>query len=430
MDTIHELSHAVALPDFDIFGIPGTQTTVERGITTEYRPIASLDGSSTIEFQVPTSADEYVRLEDTQLYLRVKVTATSSSPVASVEKPLKKVSPVNYLLHSMIKQVDLMIGDKLVTASPQTYAYRAYLEALLGYSQDAKKSYLGTSLWMDDPDKRLPLKNFDEISQNGEIDLIGRLHLDLAQQNRVILGGCKLTFKLHFNETKFFLMADDVTPKVSILDAALFVHKSKAHPMVVAGHAAALLKAPAKYPITHKRVKSFTINKGVYDVSMDNIHIGQLPRRIIVAMVPNDAFNGSLTKNPFYFDHFNIIHFATYVNGIQYPQRAYNPDFSRAQYARELYCLVEALNQNNIECTVPFNRLTYANGNTIFAVNYSADHSAGCVEGHSNPIQHGSLRLEMRFKSELPETITVIVLMEFDKIIEIDQYKNAAIEFN
>ena len=284
MDTIHHLSHAVPIPEFDIFGVPGTQTTVERDITTEYRPISSLDGSSTLEFHVPTSEDEYVRLDDTSLYLRIKVTATSSSPSANIEKPLKKVSPVNYLLHSMIKQMDLMIGDKLVTASPQTYGYRAYLEALLGYSEEAKKSYLNTSLWQDDPDKRLKLKNFDELSYNGEVDMIGRLHLDLSQQNRVILGGCKLTFKIHFNEMKFFLMAEDVIPNVTILEAALFVHKSKAHPMVVAGHAAALLKAPAKYPITHKRVKSFTINKGVYDVSIDNMHIGQLPRRIIFAM--------------------------------------------------------------------------------------------------------------------------------------------------
>ena len=45
---------------------------------------------------------------------------------------------------------------------------------------------------------------------------------------------------------------------------------------------------------------------GTYDACLDNIHSGQLPRRVFVSFVSNTAFCGYYNLNPFKFDHFNI----------------------------------------------------------------------------------------------------------------------------
>jgi hypothetical protein len=42
MNAIHELISLVALTEFDLFGVPPTQLTVEKDIQTEHRPIATL----------------------------------------------------------------------------------------------------------------------------------------------------------------------------------------------------------------------------------------------------------------------------------------------------------------------------------------------------------------------------------------------------
>ena len=74
MSTIHELSSVLALPEFDIFGVPPTQLTVEEDIQTEHRPISVItDSISPIEFEIHTGIDEYINLGKSELYLCIKI---------------------------------------------------------------------------------------------------------------------------------------------------------------------------------------------------------------------------------------------------------------------------------------------------------------------------------------------------------------------
>src|SRR5277367_6245455 len=116
MSTIHELSSLVALPEFDLFGVPPTQLIVEKDIQSEHRPISSLNNaSSPIQFEIHTGTDEYVQLRECELYLCLKINLAKTNDTAGklraiVAEDWKKISPVNYLLHSMIKQITLSIG--------------------------------------------------------------------------------------------------------------------------------------------------------------------------------------------------------------------------------------------------------------------------------------------------------------------------------
>ena len=53
---------------------------------------------------------------------------------------------------------------------------------------------------------------------------------------------------------------------------------------------------------------------------------------LLVALVESEAFNGAYTKDPFKYKHFNCNFIATYVNGVQYPQKAYQPNFGEDLY--------------------------------------------------------------------------------------------------
>lgn len=129
-----------------------------------------------------------------------------------------------------------------------------------------------------------------------------------------------------------------------IIDANLYLHKSKVVPAIVDAHNEAIRKAPIKYPITRSEVRSFNIPSGVHDVVVDNFVSGQLPRRMFIMFVRNTAYNSSILEDPFKFDHFNINHIACYINGVQYSNKAFTTNFNKGKYMREYLGLFEALN--------------------------------------------------------------------------------------
>ena len=429
-------------PDFDLFGLPPTQQTVEKDVFTEHRPISILNSNSVIQFVVPTSLDEYVQLRESLLYLKFKINIKKKDGTNVTEADWKKIAPVNYLLHSMFRQIDLEFAGKSITLSPQTYAYKARLEYDFGFTNDAKKSHLTAAGAYDDyTEKKSISENRSKflrpttITTDGagdSIELMGKLHLDMAFQPRALLGGTQLKLTLVPNEPKFFLMLTDSTiiPELVFENVILYVHRSKISWPVIEAHNVVLQKSNAKYPISRSFVKAFNVNSGNIDVSIDNAITGQLPRRVFIAMVTNDAFNGNYSKNPYNFQHFNLNHLAVYLDGEQFPLNAYKPNFDKKLFVREYMGLFESLNQLNTDSTLTLTKNEWADGNTIFGFNFAPDMADDCNKmGYVNPIRDGSLRIDLKFSQALSETINVLLYCEYDNIVEITHDRNVVTDY-
>ena len=434
MASIHKLSSVVPLNEFDIFGIPPTQSTVEQDILTEHRPIAALDSKSYIEFIFSSAQDEYIRLDKTWLYLRLRVNISKPLNVTVAETDWAKVSTVNNLLNSIFKQVDLSIGDRNITPQHQTYSYKTDFEYRLGKSKDAKESFLSSGFWFEEWDKepeeinaarsKLIKADASPFENGKEFDLMGRIHLSMFEQNKALLGGCNLKLRLLPNTPDFYMMCDSTVriSSVEFLNTCLYVHRSKISKPVLAGHLKGLELGNARYQVRESFVVPVTINKGILDTIVDNVWNGQLPKRAFVAFVDHAAFNGSTILNPYNYQHFDLMHLSFYLNGIQYPEKAFTPDFDKNLYIREYLSLFEATNQDNVDSCITIKRSQFPNGNNIFAVNFNPDLSTGCCStGYVNPLKYGSLRLQIRFKKALPKTITALVYLDYDTILEIDK---------
>ncbi|XP_025018287.1 uncharacterized protein F54H12.2-like [Tetranychus urticae] len=435
MTSIHKLSSEALLPELDIFTVPPTQKSIERSYETQHRPISSITGGNYLEFHIPTSKDEYILMHETYLYVKMQLVMNKNDNTAMTEADWVWLKPANNLLHSMIKQVELKLGNREVTSSSNTYAYRAYFENLLGYGKSAKDTHLQCCLWNEDAAERrgyfLPATNNDKIGESKVVDLYGKLHVDLTFQGKALIGGCDLQLKLILNTTDFaFEYSNAVTLNHKIIDSCLFVHRLRAYPGLVTAHAKALALAPAKYPITRVEVKHIPIPSQSMDAVLDNIIIGQLPRRLFLGCVSNKAFNGSREKDPFRFEHFNISQAICYLNGVQYPSNGYQPDFDKGNYIREYSGLFQAMNMNSTESTIDIKRKEFADGKTIFGFNFAPDLSHGCdLVGHVNPINHGTLRIYLKFAKALAEVIDVVIFCEYDNIIEIDYERNIASDY-
>ncbi|KAL6417001.1 hypothetical protein ACFW04_014712 [Cataglyphis niger] len=445
MSFLHSHSSECLKSELDLFSLPPTQTSIESSQWIHYKPVTLLSDDSPIEFVIPGHGEEYLDLAYTMLSLRVRVETAGDSAghVTGGSASTSNVGPVNHLLHSIFNQIDVYFNQKLVSPPNNAYAYRAYIEALLNYSSPAKTSHLTSCLWdadtpgrMDEPVESKTansalVRRAHYIRGGRALDLIGHLHCDVFNQDKFLINGVEVRLRLVRSKDSFCLMdSNGTSSKIHILNASLLVRRAKISAGLLLAHARMLSKVTAKYPLTRVEVKTFTIHSGVVAESLDNVILGQLPKRIIVGFVNNKAFNGDRKLNPFNFKNYGINFFSLYVDGMQIPSRALQPAFSAEEslYVEAYQTLftgtgIHFLNEGN-----SISRDDYSKGYTLFAFDLTPDLSANYA-GHWNLVKHGSLRLEVRFEKALIETVNCIIYAEFDNVIEIDSSRQVIVDF-
>ena len=422
--------------ELELFTVPPTNISMESGGMIEYLPVASI-GDGPIEFHIKGSEQEYIDIGRTVLYIKAKIVKKDKSALEADAK----IGPVNLWLHSLFSQVDVQLNDKLVSPSVNTYPYKAYLETLLSYGFDAKESQLSSELWYQDDESMNqidPHADADDINtgfkargqltaRSKTVEMMGRLHGDIFQQDRYLVTGVEMNIRLIRSPETFHLMGDGTAYTTVIEQASLFVRKVKLNPAISNDHNKRLSEGKkAQYPVRRGVVTTFTIPQGHVAINKDNIIMGQLPRRIIVGLVGNKAFNGSVADNPFEFKNFNLNYFALYVDGVQYPKKPLKPDFSADQYLRSYMTLFEGTGMLNDNKGNGIRRSDYKNGFALYAFDLTPDMTEG---SHVDPIKHSSIRMDFHFKVDLPETVNVIVYSEYDNVIQIDRARNVITDF-
>ena len=330
--------------ELDLFTTPMTQTAIESGAWIEYNPISTISDGTPIEFYVTGTGTDYMDLANTQLYVKAQVINPDGTPIDNTQH----VAPVNLLLHSLFNEVDVKLNDTLVSSTNNTYPYRAYIETLLSYGPSAKKSQLATFMYYKDVSGSMEesnpldaaaantgMKKRHALIANGRVvDLLGRLHTDLFFQDKYLPCDVGMRIRLVRSKHAFCLMSDAAQPgyKIKIHECKLFVRKVKISPSVFFAHEKALEISNAKYAIRRVICKSYTIAAGTHDNTQEALFSGQLPSRIVLACVDNDAFNGTYRKNPFNFKNFDITSVKIFLDGqSQSHIKAIEPNFGAHQ---------------------------------------------------------------------------------------------------
>ena len=436
MAFVHENSCECAKSELDLFTIPPTQTSIEMSTFCDYYPLTSLADGTPIEFEIGGTGDDYIDLANTFLYLKVKLTRADGTDLHADDV----VAPTNYFLHGLFSQVDIWLNGTQITASMNTYPYRAILEALLSYGSDAKRSQLSASLFYADDAGKFDNIAVDDTANTGfatrrattarsrTVDLMGRLHADIFFQDRYMLNEVSVKIKLTRSKKEFCLIgADDVNFAIRIVGAELHVRKVKLSPSVFLAHAKALERGTAKYPLKRVVCKTFTIPAGFLDVSIEKLFSGQLPARIVVGLVDVESFNGAIRRNPYNFRHFDLNEIAVYLDGQQAQSvRVLRPDFANRQYVDAYMSLFSGTNKINRDEGNYISREDYATGYSLYVYDLSPDLAEN---DHFNLIRQGNVRLVLKFANALPGAVTAVVYAEFDSLIEVDRDRNIVYDF-
>ncbi|XP_075707212.1 uncharacterized protein F54H12.2-like [Rhinoderma darwinii] len=434
MAFIHTASVECAKSELDLFEIQPTQTSIEKSLYVEVQPLAAIAEAAPLEFYIAGSGEHYLDLNNTLLYLTLRIVKNDNTPIADGTR----VSLTNYPIATLFSQLDVSLGDRLISQSNSLYPYRAYIETILNYSSDALSTQFTTGLFYKDTAGQHQVRAIGGSNtgftkralmtdRSKVVEVLGHLHSDLFFQEKLILNGVDLKIKFTRCKDEFCLMSAEAEPfKIQILNASLFVKRVQISHAVRLGHAQGLLSSNAKYAIDRVSMKVFSVPVGSRVCSQENLFLGQLPRTVIIGFVDNDAFSGAYDQNPLCFKHNHMNFAALYVDGEQIPTKPFQPDFENGNAVREYMSLVHIARKQNADSGLLIDREEFLNGYTLLAFDLSPDQEGG---SHFSLIRNGNLRVEIRFSRALGRTVNMIIYGIFDNIIEITQRREVVYDF-
>ena len=134
---------------------------------------------------------------------------------------------------------------------------------------------------------------------------------------------------------------------VKIDTATLSVRHVQLLPAIANDLNQSIARHNAKFPIRRVEVKTFTIGAGMRSKIEDHLFQGQLPKRVFLGMVSNEAFNGSVDTNPFFSQHFDLKKLEITCDGHNIYGRTFEPNFGQQRYLRSYMSVYQALSTPN-----------------------------------------------------------------------------------
>ena len=417
--------------ELNYFEAPVIQTAVQEEYDQEISPIATIQDGAPIEFMVKGVRDLYLDLNNTKLEVCLKICETNGTALVAGDR----IGVDNLMLHSMFSNVDMEVGQKQVTDPNNLYPYRSIFETILNYPREVLDTRMICEGWTKDT-----AAQFDVTDPTGAntglgtreqnyrasraVRFIGRPHLDLFHQEKLLPGGVDMKLRFIPHKAPFVILNAAATAevpqknlKVSISSAKLYIRTKKVSPSLIMAHEQMLQTGTYKIPFTKVQMKTLTIPQGVTNFQYDNLYLGNLPDRIALALVHDEAVTGSYTRNPFKFDHYGLTHLGLKVGGEQIPKIPYQPDFTTRDYLREYMTVLSALGFDMGPNCWDITPTEWANGYNIYVFKITPG-PLGIVKSLSRA---GNIRLEIKFREATTHNITAILLSEDRDILEIDK---------
>lgn len=429
--------------EVDLFSPPLHTHCVLNAGDREYLPVASHQHGAPIEFMVKGADGQYLDLNNSRLVIRAKITKADGANIAD-----DTAGPVNLPLHSMFREIQVELGGKTVSDPNHLYPYRAYIETALGYSKATQKTRLLAEGWVKDTEGKLGER---VVADNGEnaglvarakmwknskvVELVGRPHVDLFHQNRLIPPGIDLHMKLIPASDAFAIIsaapagnAAQEQYKMEIVYAALVIHTKQLTSHLELAHRRLHEAKPMLLPYARVQVKHLSIPQNQTAYSFENVFAGaQLPDLVVVGFLDDVDFGGTYGTNPLRFQNFSINRVELRRNGMLVPRYGYTPNFTNGQYIKDYVTLLTQLGCDKGDRCIDLTPSEWANGFTLYAFKVTDGDIGSGTETPRSPAASGSLRLEVGFSAAQATNIKVIVLSQSQGELDVDQYKNPTV---
>ena len=476
MSYIHPFSKRCDKSEVDLFRVPPTQQSLERGRWIDYAPISSVQNPDSAMTFLIAGTDEYIDLSKTILTVTGNIMKKDGTTKLAGGGQ-SNVAPVNNFLHSLFRQVDVYLNGKQVTPAMGTYANRSYIETLLNYDVSAKESQFSSALYYKDTagkmDKTGTLewssqtinyksatnqnasvkvyapptgntgfaKRHKFITNGNQFVLSGPIFSDIFMTDWLLLNMMDLKVVLNRSTDAFSLMeigndSDPIEPRVHLTDVVLKVRKVKVDQSVSDGVERMLKQTPALYPIRRVECKILIIPENLPNTRQDNIFSGIIPNSFVFGLVHVNAANGIYGKNPYNFQHFGVTNVSLTANGQEIPFKQLTLKYPKAADGKidpatdteldfdEAYnTLFSGTGKIYSNAGLDITREDYPGGYALYTFDLTPDMCKGA--DYFNTVQRGSLTLALTFGKATEDPIAMVCYGDFENVIRIDSERNA-----
>lgn len=456
--------------DVALFTTPPVNVGEDKIMWVQHEPtFMSQNGSSSIQFNISGTGSQYTDLSKTQLYLKLKILDEDKKSIFPQSRDFSAL-PIDMILHTMWSSIDIKLNQTLVTSSNTNYMYKAYIEGILNYSENAKRLQMhsiglsGEKFNFDqtnptlfpkssglaerikyfqnlryvpnyikddddeDTDQLDPLQPYkEEIVNVDYAEFIGPLMADLCYQDKLIINRVDIDIKFWPNRDEFRLITfpDGKKAYLAIEDVKLYVCKVTVAPETYVGHDKGLQESNAKYPYLRSDIITYNILKGAYSDTIEDPFQGEIPSQLIIGLVDSEAYHGNFHLNPLAFKNFNLSTIAFYIDGESVPREPFEFNFKNNEYLAGYLSLYEVTGKLNENTDIGIDRQSYKEGYCL--IGFNCDPTSATDFTYIGKTKTGRGRLKLRFHEGLDRSITVIIYAKFPEVMEIDKYRTVTL---
>ena len=135
-----------------------------------------------------------------------------------------------------------------------------------------------------------------------------------------------------------------------------------------------------------------------------------------------------MDSNPYNHRHYDLNHFALYINGRQIPPEGLSLNMGHEKTSVQGYkTLFEGPGIHHSNTGLQITHDLFIKGYFMLVFELTPDRAAS--EGHSSNPENGHIRVEARFEKALPDPITCILYLEYDNSVRIDLLRNVTTDY-
>lgn len=407
----------------NLTSLPPTDISVVQSHVEDLYPVHSPKSQgSPLEFFIPPSSSHYIDLNNTQLYLRCKVTSSAGAEIISTSKTI----PANFPFASLFSNLDIKVNNVNITSSSNNYPYAAYINRVLSNGNDAKGTKFQAELLLK-PDKISPIDTastmFTTLKEvRNEFEVIGKIAHGMFNQSRMLPPSTSLRITLRRAPNTFSLCGTDpqtgqtFTDIITIEEAILKCKKVVINRKVQEIHENALVNGERlEYPFKDFDAISYSIPKGSINHVSETLHMGAAPDAVVVGLVDSKAYSGTPSQSPFSFKDFNLSSISVLLDGEPQVFKEIRVNVSKKQFIHaysQLFSLLPPHEGGNGITPKDFSE----NGLCLFAF----DLNNAVRENRFALNKNGSLKIHCTFSSSLDNAVNVVCYLVNSKLLQID----------
>ena len=437
----------VASSGFDVFSPIEYETSIEDVSTETYHPVSNTSNKGPFKFTIEADPEKWTNCESIRLHGKMRIQKKTANATSNITVAADEIGTIDNIFHSLFANVRVILNNTEITdPAGKWYSYKSLLETKLSYSSKSKETILSSRGFAQDTadkfvDFGTPAAGNDDavasenkgwvtrknwFSDGGWVYFCINLHSDITTLRNYLPPNIKMQIEFERNPDSFCLLGREPQNKSYFIDLEnlhLKLRRYKPSPELEAFWNQNIMSGnKARLAIDRSVIKTYTVSAGKKDLSAYNVISGnQLPDQVLVGIVSEKSYDGSIDTNPYQFKDYDISQASLIVNGHHEPQEMYRMNKTDKDTADVWAHFLENTGVQTDDREFGLTKEDYLGGTFLLAWDRTPDK---CNRFHRHTMKGGNMDINLKTRTNLPETATVIIYATYSTDLVIDNNGN------